>query len=215
MPATTAPSWRRHFFPVLALLAGFGVTAPAWAQDEAVDMPILQPPPSVWDHQMLSGRPLLNQTVSNLTAITTGIAFGMGPGEVNTHMPVPAQGISWSDLPAAPEFRDDVRYFWIRFDEARGLRMGAKGCAGADSYVVFLFQSRGLFRMSLRLVPDVACPHPAAAALEIFGRFVSLATEVTIAEHYRAGSMEIIDVTDPTALSALRAVRWQPKAVDQ
>ena len=215
MPARTAPSWRRHVVPTLALLAGLGMAVPARAQDEPVDLPILKPPPSVWDHQMLNGRPLLNQTVSDLTAITTGLAFGMGPGEVNAHMPVPAQGISWSDLPAATEFRDDIRYFWIRFDEARDLRMGAKGCAGADSYIVFLFQSRGLFRMSYRLVPDVACPHPAVAALEIFGRFVSLATEVVIAEHYRAGAMEIIDVTDPTALSALRAVRWQPKAVEQ
>jgi len=215
MPANTAPSWRRHVVPTLALLAGLGVAAPVWAQDEPVDLPILTPPPSVWDHQMLNGRPLLSQTVSNLTAITTGIAFGMGPGEVNTHMPVPAQGISWSALPPATEFQDDIRYFWIRFDEAGGLRLGAKGCVGTDSYIVFLFQSRGLFRISYRLVPDVACPRPAAAALEIFGRFVSLATEVAIAEHYRAGAMEIIDVTDPTALSSLRAIRWQPKAVDQ
>jgi hypothetical protein len=214
MPAKMAPSWRRLLALSLALLAplvGAGVSTPAAAQDAPVNKPILAPPPSRWDRQMLSGRPLLSQTVSDLTAVTAGIAFGMGPGEVNTHMPNPAKGIAWTALPAATEFTDDVRYFWIRFEDARDLRMGATACAGTDSYIVFLFQPRGLFRISYRLVPDVACPRPADAAEEIFGRYVSISTDIALSVHYRAGATEIVDVTDPTA-GYLLATRWQPRA---
>jgi hypothetical protein len=216
MPAKTAPSsrWPLTFVRSLpAGLAGCGMALAAAAQDAPVNKPILAPPPSVWDRQVLSGRPLLSQTVSDFAAITTGIVFGMGPGEVNAHMPNPAKGISWTALPAATEFHDDVRYFWIRFEDARGLRVGAKSCAGAESYIVFLFQPRGLFRISYRLVPDVACPRPAGAIAEIFARFVSLATDLALSVHYRAGPMEVVDVTDPTA-GYLMATRWQPRAAE-
>lgn len=214
MPVKTAPSWRWPSTFVRSLpvaLMGCGMACVAAAQDAPVNKPILAPPPSLWDRQMLSGRPLLSQTVSDLTAVTAGIAFGMGPGEVNTHMPNPAKGIAWTALPAATEFTDDVRYFWIRFRDARDLRMGATACAGTDSYIVFLFQPRGLFRISYRLVPDVACPRPADAAEEIFGRYVSISTDIALSVHYRAGATEIVDVTDPTA-GYLLATRWQPRA---
>ena len=216
MPAKAAPSWRRRLLLILALLAaqaGLGATCPVAAQDAPVNKPVLAPPPSQWDRQMLSGRPLLSQTVSDFAAIAAGIVFGTGPGEVNAHMPSPAKGIDWVSLPAAAEFQGDVRYFWIRFEDARNLRMGATACAGADSYIVFLFQPRGLFRMSYRLMPDVACPHPAAAAQEVFGRYVAIATTIALSVHYRAGQMEIVDVTDATA-GVLLATRWQPRAED-
>jgi hypothetical protein len=214
MPAKTAPSWRRRPTPILALLAalaGLGGALPASAQEGPANMLILAPPPSQWDRKMLSGRPLLSQTISDFTAITTGIAFGMAPGEVNERLPNPARGIGWSAMPAAAEFQDDVRYFWIRFEDARDLRVGATGCAGADSYIVFLFQPRGLFRISYRLMPDVACPHPGVAAQEVFGRYVSIAATIALSVHYRAGRMEVVDVTDPTAGPLLKT-RWQPRA---
>ncbi len=90
-----APSWRRRstfISALLALLVGAGSLSPAAAQPAQVSKPILSPPPSQWDHAMFSGRPLLSQTLSDLTAITDGIVFGMGPGEVNAHMPSPAKG---------------------------------------------------------------------------------------------------------------------------
>ena len=214
MPAKTAPSWRRRpklIMALLATLAGFGGALPVSAQDGTTNKPILAPPPSQWDRKMLSGRPLLSQTISDFTAITTGIVFGMGPGEVNDRLPNPARGISWSALPAAAEFQNDVRYFWIRFEDARDLRMGATGCAGADSYIVLLFQPRGLFRISYRLMPDVACPHPGVAAREVFGRYVSITATIALSVHYRAGRMEVVDVTDPTA-GFLLNTRWQPRA---
>ncbi len=214
MPVKTAPFWRWPSTFVRSLpvaLVGCAMACVAAAQDASVNKAILAPPPSAWDRLMLSGRPLLSQTVSDFAAITTGIVFGMGPGEVNAHMPNPAKGISWSALPAAAEFQNDVRYFWIRFEDARDLRVGATSCVGAESYIVFLFQPRGLFRISYRLVPDVACPRPAGAIAEVFGRFVSLATNIALSVHYRAGPMEVVDVTDPTA-GYLMATRWQPRA---
>ena len=216
MPANTAPSWRQRPTPILTLLvtlAGLGGAWPATAQDAPVNKPIMAPPPSQWDNKMLSGRPLLSQTVSDFAAIAAGIQFGMGPAEVNDHMPSPAKGISWSALPAAVEFQNDVRYFWIRFEDSRDLRMGATGCAGADSYIVFLFQPSGLFRISFRLVPDAACPRPAAAAAEVFKRYVAISTDIALSVHYRAGAMEIVDVTDPTA-GYLLATRWQPRVAE-
>ena len=215
MPATTAPSWRRYWTfaaalpALLALLAG-GVL-PATAQQTRTNKPILAPPPSQWDRQMLAGRPLLSQTVSDLSAITSGIAFGMGPGEVNTHMPAPAKGVSWTALPQATEFPDDVRYFWARLEDASTLQAGASACTGDESYIVFLFRPRGLFRISYRLMPSAGCPQPADAAAEIFGRFVAITTDIALSVHYRAGPMQVVDITDAAA-GYLLTTRWQPRA---
>jgi hypothetical protein len=214
MPAKAARSWRSSIIIAGALLAGVALACPAIADDTVTTIPILAPPPSVWDRQMLSARPLLSQTRTDLANITTGILFGMGPGEVNAHMPVPTKGIDWANLPSASEFHDDVRYFWIRFQDARDLQEGATGCVGADSYIVFLFQPRGLFRISYRLLPDVACPKPSLAASEVFGRYVSLSTEIALSVHYRPGGLEIVDITDPTA-GYLLTTRWQPPRAEE
>lgn len=214
MPATAAQDWRRHLTCILTrltLLAGIVCALPAAAQTASNNKPILAPPPSVWDHQMLSGRPLLSQTVSDFAAITNDILFGMGPGEANDHLPTPAAGVSWNTLPPATEFQDDVRYFWVRFQDAGALRVGATACVGPDSYIVFLFRPRGLFRISYRLLPSAACPTPIDAAEQIFGRYVTLSTDIALSVHYRAGPIEVVDVTDPTA-GYLIATRWQPHA---
>ncbi len=219
MPAHAARSLRRRPAFALMLLAPLGVVAPTWAAPawtapgQAPDavLHILVPPPTKWDHQMLATHPALNQTVSNFKAITGGIAFGMPPAGVNAKLPVPEPGIAWTSLPQATEFQDDVRYFWTRLDGVHELRAGATACAGAGSYIVFLFQQRGLFRVSYRLTPDAACPNVAAAADEIFGRYVGIAQDIAQSVHYRVGTMEVVDITDPTA-GELVGVRWQPRA---
>lgn len=213
MLAIAAPPWRQRSTFILALLAllagGGGLSSAAGQQTQT--KPILAPPPSLWDHAMLSGKALLSQTVTDFRAITNGIIFGMGSGEVNMHMPSPAKDVSWSALPQATEFQDDIRYFWVRFEDARDLRAGALSCAGDDSYIVFMFQPRGLFRISYRLMPSAACPRTANAAAEIFRRYVTITTDIALSVHYRAGPMEIVDVTDATA-GYLVATRWQPRA---
>ena len=213
MPAIAALPWRRRrslILSVLALLLAFGCARPAAAQSNPVNKPIFAVPPAVWDRKMVSARPLLSQTVSDFAAIVDGIVFGMGPAEVNARMPVPAQGVTWTALPQATEFTDDVRYFWVKFDDAPNMRAGTSACVGDESYIVFLFKARGLFRISYRLMPSAACPRTTDAMGQIFGRFVSITADIALGVHYRAGPLDVVDITDATA-GYLLATRWQPR----
>ena len=75
---------------------------------------------------------------------------------------------------------------------------------------MFLFQERGLFRISYRLTPDNNCPRITDTAEEIFGRYVTITADIALSVHYRAGPLEVVDITDPTA-GYLVATRWQPR----
>jgi hypothetical protein len=213
MQAIAAQSLRRRLGLMLTVLVlvppvcGLGVSR-AFAQP--APKPILAPPSLLWDNAMLSARPALSQTVTDFAAITGGIVFGMEPADANALLPVPASGITWTVLPPATEFQDDIRYFWTRLEGASDLRAGSTACVGASSYIVFLFQARGLFRISYRLIPDAACPRPGDAASEIFGRYVPITRSIALSVHYRVGAMEVVDITDPTA-GYLTTVRWQPR----
>ncbi len=214
MQASAALPWRRcrSLLPaLLAMLVAAAVVRPADAQAPPAGRPIFAVPPSLWDRRMVSVRPLLNQTVSDFAAIADGIVFGMGPGEVNAHMPVPAKGVTWTALPQATEFQDDVRYFWVKFDDAPNLRAGATACAGDESYIVFMFKTRGLFRISYRLMPSAVCPRTTEVLDQIFGRFVAISADIAASVHYRAGPLDVVDITDSTA-GYLLSTRWQPRA---
>ena len=69
----------------------------------------------------------------------------------------------------------------------RELRDGINSCVGANSYIVFLFRQRGLFRISWRLPEDAGCPSTRAAAEDIFGRYLAIDRSAALATHYRAG----------------------------
>ena len=168
---------------------------------------IFTPPPIRWDHAMGAGAPALYQGRSDLTALTSGLSFGMQPEDVNELLGTPYQSLFWGNMPQATEFPGDVRYFWVRVDDAGTLRMGSKGCSGAGSYLVFLFTNKGLFRLSYRLVPDKACPSVNETARDIFARYVTIGSRVALSVRYRTGSAEVVDVTDPGA-SFLIPVRW-------
>ena len=172
---------------------------------------IFLPPPLQWDHDMLTSRPALRQTATDVSNLTGGIVFGMLPGEVNARLPDPYPGMTWSVMPQAPEFPGDVRYFWARMDAAGSLRLGLPDCAGNGSYLVFLFSTKGLFRLSYRLVPDKACPDVAAMAQDLFARYVTLGSELVVSQHYRTGSAQVVDVTDSTA-GYLVPIRWRQSA---
>jgi|GEM_PF-2100460 len=214
----TLPTILHRVTALLRLCLPFAILAATWSPTAAQPAPgtqetkhILTPPPLRWDRQMLSGRPALSQTITDFAAITTGITFGLDPSAVNAKLPAPAPGVAWGSLPAAGEFQDDIRYFWVRLEGLTDLHAGATACLGVDSYIVFLFQQRGLFRMSYRLAPDATCPNVNDAAEEIFGRYVSIATDIAQSVHYRAGSLEIVDISDPTASGYLVATRWHPR----
>jgi hypothetical protein len=164
-------------------------------------------PPVQWDSLMTQGRPALIFSPSDLGNLTGGITFGVSPYEVNARLPSPAPGVEWGDLPFATEYPTDVRYFWARLDAMRELRAGIQGCFGANSYIVFLFTNHQLFRMSWRLLPDADCPSTAAAAEDIYARFLAIDRTVSVATHYRAGNAEVVEITDPDA-DYLMPYRW-------
>lgn len=156
---------------------------------------------------MARDRPAQIHGASDLANLTGGIVFGLSPSDVNVRLPTPQPGLEWAGLPSATEYPDDVRYFWVRFDAMRDLSAGVTSCVGANSYVVFMFRTRGLFRISWRLLADAACASPRAAAEEIYGRFLAIDMAAAIATHYRPGKAEAVEVTDPNA-GYLIPFRW-------
>ena len=144
---------------------------------------------------------------SDLANLTGGIVFGLSPAEVNAKLPTPTPGVEWIDLPFASEYPDEVRYFWVRFDAMAEPREGKNACVGANSYVVFLFRDRGLFRISWRLLPDDNCPSTRAAAEDIYARYLAIDGAAALASHYRAGKAEVVEATDPT-VDYLIPYRW-------
>jgi hypothetical protein len=164
-------------------------------------------PPSQWDHTMSRDQPAQVLGPSDLANLTGGLVFGLSPGEVNAKLPTPSPGIEWATLPSANEYPDDVRYFWVRLDAVREPRDGISGCVGANSYIVFLFRSRGLFRISWRLLPDNDCSSTRAAAEDIYARYLTIDGAVALTTRYRAGNAEAVEVTDPT-VDYLIPYRW-------
>ncbi len=122
-------------------------------------------------------------------------------------LPVPTPGVEWADLPFASEYPDEVRYFWVRLDATREPREGVKNCVGANSYIVFLFRNRALFRVSWRLLPDAACPSTHAAAEDIYARYLAIDGVAVLTTHYIAGKAEVVEITDPT-VDYLMPYRW-------
>jgi hypothetical protein len=164
-------------------------------------------PPTRWDNAMSRDQPAQILGPTDLAKLTGGIVFGLSPAEVNAKLPTPAPGIEWIDLPFASEYPDEVRYFWARFDAVRQPLASVTGCAGAGSYIVFLFRDRSLFRISWRLLPDDQCPSTRAAAEDIYARYLAIDGTMSLASHYRTGNADVVEVTDPR-VDYLVPYRW-------
>ena len=164
-------------------------------------------PPTQWDNAMSRGQPTRNEGPASLGNLTGGIVFGLSPAEVNAKLSNPTPGVEWANLPSAAEYPDDVRYFWVRSDAIPQPGKNPDACTGANSYIVFLFRQRGLFRLSWRLLPDNDCPSPSAAAADIFARYLAIDANVALATHYRAGKAEVVEIADPT-VDYLIPYRW-------
>jgi hypothetical protein len=163
-----------------------------------------------WDWTMTNGHPLGHQGPSDLAALTGGILFGMQPNIVNTLVPDPTPTLDWADLALVSELTQDVRYFWIKVAGARDLAAGISGCYGANSYIVLLFRDRSLFRLSYRFLPDPGCASPHEAALSVFARFTAISNTIAVTAHYRVGTTEVVDITDPGSGDLLHR-RWLPR----
>lgn len=183
---------------------------PAAPATQGTTKQIIVVPPLQWDSAMATFSPIYHHVPNDVGRLTNGILFGMRPREVNALLAQPVAGISWSALPLANEFPEDVRYFWIRLADARGLQAGVTSCVGEGSYLVFLFRSRGLFRISYRLVPDKICPSVSAAATAILAHYAVMGQNVVISMRYRNGNAEVVDIVDPGA-GYLVPIRWQTR----
>lgn len=195
----------------LLLMLGAGqayAQTPAATAVTTSTRPIFLPAPVQWDVDMLSFHPALSQTASDFANLTGGLAFGMSAADLNATLPDPYPGMSWNALTLANEYPGEVRYFGVPIAAVGALRMGMTACAGSGSYLVFLFRREGLFRLSYRLVADKTCADPNPAAEQIFGRYVTLGQQVALSVRYRAGTSQVVDITDPTA-GYLTSVRWR------
>jgi len=101
-----------------------------------------------------------------------------------------------------------VRYVGVSLDRAGPLRMDPAGCTGAGSYLVLLFTSQGLVRLSYRLIADKGCTDTNEAAQSIFAQFVPITQAVAMSTRYRTGNAHVVDVTDPI-VGYMAPVRWR------
>jgi hypothetical protein len=168
-------------------------------------------PPLAWDNAMLGYHPALPQTAADFANLTAGLAFGMSPSAVNAKLPEPYPGLSWNGLALANEFPGEARLFGVPIAAAGALRLDMTACTGANSYLVFLFKSNGLFRMSYRLTADKTCPDTDEAAQQIYAHFVPLRQSVAYSVRYRTGATQVVDITDPAA-DYLVPIRWRQGA---
>jgi len=186
------------------------LASPAAAQPGETSKRILVPPPLQWDSTVASFQSGYRQTVTDFARLTDGIIFGLKPPEVNALLPRPSPRAEWHALPLAPEFPEDVRYFWIRLGQGGPLDAGISTCVGESSYLVFLFRARGLFRMSYRLFPDRTCPSVADAATAVMAHYTTIDPAVALSMHYRNGNAEVVDIVDPGS-GHMRTIRWQQR----
>ena len=195
-----------------ALLWGWAALAvpPASAQTDETTKRLMFPPPLDWDNTVASFRPGYRQTLTDFANLTGGIVFGLKPPEVNALLPDPANRLDWHTLPLAPEFPEDVRYFWVKLGKGRVLDAGIDSCVGEASYLVLLFRARGLFRISYRLIPDTTCPSVADAAGAVMAHYVRIDPAIALATHYRNGNADVVDIVDPGS-GHLRTIRWQQR----
>lgn len=156
---------------------------------------------------MLMDRPALQQTPTDFANLTGGFRFGMTVLKVESTLPDRAPGVPVSALQFANEYPGQVHYLGIPFAASGPLRLSGQACTGARSYVVFLFNDQGLFRISYRLLPDKTCVDTTDAARAIFARYVPIGPGVALSVRYHTGNADVVDITDPTA-SFLIPIRW-------
>src|SRR5689334_11974005 len=163
---------RHLFLPVaVSLIAAAGsVRAQPKVPDAAPR--VFVPPVLEWNARTQTVRPAEPQTPRDLARVNGDIVFGMTPQQVAAQLPGVPQTLSWSTLRSAREYSSDVRYFWVRLDDLPEWRSRLSGCVGNTSYVAILFSSRGLFRLSFRLIPDAACPALTEAAMDLLARYM-------------------------------------------
>ncbi len=189
---------RAHRPVLAALLAGI-VSVAAAAQTPDTIKRILVPPPLQWNDMGVASHIAVQQTTSDLARLMGGLKFGLKPEEVSQHLPKIGGELHWADLPVAKGFAEDVRFVRMPMQGAGALRAPVTACFGAPSNLVLLFRNNALFRVSWRFLADRSCPNQHDAAAELYATYVPLVGTIAVSTHYRAGSAEVVDVSDPAA----------------
>jgi len=206
-PQGTAPQGTA---PQGAAAPGAQATAPRATTQQIPEKRLMVVPPLQWDETIMTPRPVQRHMASDFARLTGGIIFGMNASEVGASLPDQGGGRDWFNLPLAAEFPEDVRYFFVRPSATGDLGAGVATCVGEQSYVVFLFRGRGLFRISFRLFPDATCPSVKEAAVAVMARYATLDPDLVLATHYQNGIAEVVDLVDPGS-GHLRTIRWQQR----
>jgi hypothetical protein len=196
-----APRSATHRPLLAALLAGLALAAggAAAAQTPDTTKRIFALPALQWNSTGVNWNYATQQSPGDLARVMGGLTFGLKPEEVSQRLPKLGADLHWNNLPAAKEFSEDVRYVRMPMQGAGTLRGPVTACFGEQSNVVLLFRNNGFFRASWRFLPGQACPSPHDAAAELYAAYVPLAVTLVASALYRAGSAEVVDVTDPGA----------------
>lgn len=191
-------------------LIGVALLTSAAVASETSDRnkPIMVLPPRQWDAMGVASHIAVQQSASDLARVMGGLTFGLKPEEVSRRLPKSSGELHWNGLPVAKGFHEEVRLVRMPVQDAGTLRARITACFGEQSHVVLLFRNNALFRVSWRFVPDGNCPNPLDAAEQLFAAYVPIAGTIAVSTLYRAGSVTLVDVTDPGA-GALVAQRMQ------
>jgi hypothetical protein len=146
--------------------------------------------------------------------------FGMSPDDVNKLLPIPYDTLylEATSLPTAGEYAPtEVRYLWRKLSEFQTLPYAGLylGCATGNSYVAFLFDQTGLFRVSLRLIDD--CPTRRTVVTKLADQFnqrlVSARSRRYFATNMADGLFVGVESDSETSLEWVR--EGSPKFTDQ
>ncbi len=201
---------RRPLLPTLLAALASLISVTATAQTPDTTKTILALPAVQWNDMGVSWHYAAQQTPRDLARAMGGLIFGLKTDDVSQRLPKLGTDLRWSNLPVAREFPEEVRFVRMPMQAAGSLRPPGAACFGELSNLVLLFRDNALMRVSWRFLPDQACPDVHNAAESLYATFVPLAATLAVSTHYRTGSAEVVDVTDPVA-GKLIAQRWQAR----
>lgn len=113
---------------ILTLFVLLPVAAGAQSPDSTKRLLVV--PPIQWDVGAGTFRSAHRQGITDFANLTGGIAYGLKPQEVNALLAEPRPAAALNNMPLAPEYPEDVRYFWIRLKSGSALDAGMKACVG-------------------------------------------------------------------------------------
>lgn len=134
--------------------------------------------------------------------------FGMTPEEVNSRLHHPLPSVAPASLVVVPYLGPDkVVSFSVPMSDAGVGKPEIKGCFAPNSQIVFQFVADKLYAVSFRFAKDKDCPNAANAADDLYERLLTIPYAAMPSQHYRVGSIEVVDAWNKAVSSVVRQ-RW-------